>query len=144
MSLNGPINDLSPSCRPPSVDQRKVLVVDDNPEVLRLMVAMVKSRGIPAMAASSRDEALLICQQEGERLAGAIVDFSLCGKGPDNLIDAMRSLAGNLKIVLTSGLPVEDCFTDADRPLINYYLPKPFRPGDLRAAAEFLMAKYHT
>ena len=131
MSLNGPVNDSLPDPDRPDSSEGLILVVDDNPHILRLMVSLLGMRGLRAGAASSLEEAMLVCQSQGGAISVAIVDRSLCSGDRIGRLADLKKLVPHLKIILTSGMLEEDCYQDEEDLPYDFFLQKPFTPADL-------------
>jgi signal transduction histidine kinase len=120
----------------PALDGARVLVVDDEPDTLEMMVYVLERCGAEARAASSVAEAIAAL---GEWPPDVIVsDIGLPDEDGYALMDRIRSLEGERggrlpAIALTAYARVED----RDRALAAGYqmhLTKPVDPGDLAQA----------
>lgn len=131
MSLNGPINDSTQVPDPDEQSLKAILIVDDNPHILRFMESLLGFRGYQVFSTPSPSEALLICQAQSDGLRMAIVDYSVSSEVHSNLPAKLRALAPRMKIVLTSGLPEADCTPADSLPAYDAFLPKPFLPAEL-------------
>ena len=80
MSHSGPKDDATNPFSTEASLSGKILIADDSPHILALIRALLQMRGFSVLTALSREEALLHCQNEGEKLRAAIVDFSLCSR----------------------------------------------------------------
>lgn len=111
---------------------RRVLVVDDDPMLGRLLLRYLSRAGVPADLALSATEARTVF------LAGvyshAVVDLTLPdGSGADWLAAALLEDM-NLFGILSSGYPVSTEFLPPELRLRATTLQKPFSPPDLLRA----------
>ena len=136
MSLNGPVNDSSPDPDRPDSSHGLILVIDDNPHIQRLIVTLLAMHGHRATAASSMEEAFLMCQSQAQAISLAIVDCSLCMGQHIGELGKLKILAPHLKIIVTSGMLEDECCPKVDDCPYDLFLPKPFHPADLIQAIQ--------
>lgn len=136
MSLNGPVNDSKQDPDQPDSPQGLILVVDDNTHIQRLMVSLLRMHGRRAVSAASMEEAILVCQSQSSEITVAIVDCSLCFGDQIGILNKLRILIPQLKIILTSGMLEEDCCPEQADPPYDLFLPKPFNPANLMKALQ--------
>ncbi|KMO43551.1 histidine kinase [Methylobacterium tarhaniae] len=114
----------------PALAPRTVLVVDDDPLVLMNTAAMLEDLGHAVLEASSGAQALRLLREAGGRIDLMITDQVMPGMTGARLIDAVRSEAPGLPIVLASG------FADLPEAGLSgiVRLAKPFEQADLARA----------
>ena len=83
--------------------KRTVLVVDDEPEVRKLVSAMVGRFGYMAITADSGEHALTLYKQQKEPLALLITDVVQPGMSGPMLADKLTALQPDLKVLYISG-----------------------------------------
>jgi len=100
----------------------KVLVVDDDSEVLEITAELVRSLGHSTVTANSAFEALDVLREDDD-IAVLLSDVRMPGMDGEKLGVLAQALRPDLQIVLTSGAnwPKRD-FT---------FLAKPYRAADL-------------
>lgn len=112
-----------------SVAPRTVLIVDDDPNILRLVEKMLKPRGVTVLVAPRPSEALRICEQQSVDLL--ISDFAMPEMDGAKLADRVLQLRPGASVLLISGrYKEEDVGANNGR---LRYLPKPFFPSQLIA-----------
>jgi two-component system, cell cycle sensor histidine kinase and response regulator CckA len=111
-----------------SAAPRTVLIVDDDPNILRLVEKMLKPRGVLVLVAPRPSEALRIC--EAQKVDVMISDFALPEMDGAKLADRVWKLRPETSVLLISGryLGNEPASTGRLR-----YLSKPFFPSQLIA-----------
>lgn len=114
---------------------RSILLVDDDPQLLRLMTRLLEKAGHVVRPAASASEALG-CLEDGPPDFGlAILDVNLAagGGGAEALLPELRVRLPELEVVLISGdaLPASLEQTLATRG--GRFLRKPFAPSALLA-----------
>ena len=108
-------------------DSRTVLIVDDDPQVLRLVEQMLRPRNIRVLAAPRPTAALEIFARESVHLL--ISDVAMPEMDGGKLAERALSLQPETRILLISGYPKEPT-VDA-RPGQVRFLRKPFFPSQL-------------
>ena len=107
---------------------RSVLVVDDNPEFLRTLAALIAQRGFATLEAESLDDALAVLHAQ---TPGAVVlDLRLDGLEPRDNVLAIKRVSPAVALILYSGHPASLAETSRALPSswIHATLQKPFSP----------------
>ncbi len=122
-----------------SSDGKTILVVDDEPEVRKLVAAMVGSFGYTALTADSGEHALTLYKNHGP-FALLITDVVSPGMSGPMLAEKLTSLQTDLKVLFISGYDnthlVQKYVVEKGHAL----LPKPFTVADLRSKMTGLLA----
>ena len=114
----------------------RILVVDDDPKVLRTAAATVEALGFAAAAVSSPRAALELAR-EHPPFQVALLDVFLGDAFGHDLAEELVILQPDLKVLFMSG-GVGGIFLASKRPGATL-LPKPFSRDDLRRALEALL-----
>lgn len=110
-------------------DAYEVLVVDDDPDILRVVRAALESQGLEAATAGSGREALDWIESNGLPHL-AVIDIRM--PGIDGLELARRILrASDVPLVMLTAVDDEHTILDALEHLAEDYLTKPFNPKEL-------------
>src|SRR4051812_18882634 len=118
-----------------SVAPRTVLIVDDDPNILRLVEKMLKSRQVNVLAAPRPSEALLICERQPVHLL--ISDVAMPEMDGNKLADRVLKLHPEAFVLLISGhYRADEPPPTSDR---IHFLPKPFFPSQLLAQLKELL-----
>ena len=103
-----------------------VLVVEDQPEVRKLTLAMLRSQGYRLLEAATGSEALSLCQRYAEPIHLLITDVVMPGMTGTDLAARLVALRPWLKTLYTSGYTANAmAHLQALDPGVAY-LPKPF------------------
>ena len=102
-----------------------VLIVDDDPAVLRVTAELFRHLGYRVLSAESGYDALAILRS-GDRVNILFADLCMPGIDGDRLVEMARALRPALHVIVTSGsaLPRQHV----------QFIPKPFHIADLVAA----------
>jgi len=120
----------------PSLDDVKVLLVDDDPDTLQILSVMLAESRAGVQTAASVSEALEILEWYQPDVL--VSDLAMPGEDGYSLIGKIRALAGGKltqvpAVALTSYVRVEDR-TRALSAGFNMFVPKPVEPDDLITA----------
>ncbi|HUP04209.1 MAG TPA: response regulator [Bryobacteraceae bacterium] len=117
---------------------KTILVVDDEPEVRKLVAAMVGSFGYTALTADSGEHALTLYKHHGP-FALLITDVVAPGMSGPMLADKLTALQSDLKVLFISGYDnthmVQKYVVEKGHAL----LPKPFTVLDLKSKVNGLL-----
>lgn len=115
----------------------KILMVDDDPSICRLVEAILQGTGCLTTATSNPDEALVLTRQGSFDVL--LADFRMPTMTGTMLADHARSIRPNLKVLYLTGLPAllfEGRITLAAD---EAYLAKPFTAVGLLEAISLLL-----
>ena len=117
----------------PARGDERILLVEDNPDVLHTASAMLLDLGYAVRAASGAEQALEILRDTTERFDLLFSDIVMPRMSGTQLAEQARQLRPGLKVLLTSGYSREalaaDSATDPAVTVIN----KPYRQAELAA-----------
>jgi DNA-binding NtrC family response regulator len=104
----------------------KILIVDDEPALLKMMGLYLKRVGYQVTAFDGSDRAWAEVEATAGELAAAVLDATLRGMSTEAL--ALKLLAGNpsLCVVVASGYPVDMSAMEAAGPGRVSFVQKPF------------------
>jgi PAS domain S-box-containing protein len=115
----------------PAPGRGTILVVEDDPNVLRLLVGFLEREGHEVLATTDPGEAIGIL---GERAVDLLLtDVVMPGKSGGSVAEALESAQPGTPVVYMSGYPAESL---AERGVVQgalTFLQKPFRRGELLA-----------
>src|SRR5579872_7205609 len=116
-----------------SVEEKQtILVVDDEPEIRKLVGAMVNQFGYSAITADSGEHAMTLYKKQKAPLALLITDVIQPGMSGPMLADKLSALQPDLKVLYISGYDnthvVKAYVTEKGHAL----LPKPFTAQELQ------------
>ncbi|SPE42660.1 hypothetical protein SBA3_650009 [Candidatus Sulfopaludibacter sp. SbA3] len=113
--------------------KKTILVVDDEPEIRKLVGAMVTQSGYLAITADSGEHALTLFKKQREPVELLITDVVQPGMSGPMLADRLTALQPGLKVLYISGYDnthvVQKYVVEKGHAL----LPKPFTVEELRA-----------
>lgn len=124
----------------PTDDQKTILAVDDDPDVLRLVEAILRRFGFHVIVAGSADEALEIFRGLERAPDLLLTDVVMPGVSGPVMVDRMLACQPDLRVLFMSGYD--------NRQIIQHYvvkpgfplLPKPFTLENLTAKVQEIIA----
>ena len=84
-------------------DKKTILVVDDEPEIRKLVGAMVNQAGYVAITADSGEHAMTLFKKQKEPIELLITDVIQPGMSGPMLADKLTALQPDLKVLYISG-----------------------------------------
>jgi PAS domain S-box-containing protein len=112
----------------------RVLVVEDQPELLALASSLFRSIGYDVLTASNGDDARLIIERDPAAVDILFTDVVMPGTSGVELARWVREAHPRIKVVLTSGYPKLELAGEHDRVADYVFVDKPYRLPDLARA----------
>lgn len=128
--------------QPPSLAGSTVLVIDDEPLVLRAAIRMFRVMGCEVLSASSGQEGLETFKAHRASISLVVVDLVMPGADGVATLNEVLALAPETRILLVSGYTPETDRVDrllSVRPTVAY-LEKPYDPSAIMTALSGLPA----
>lgn len=120
-----------------SASRLTVLVVDDDPLMLRMLCVVLRRSGYEVVDAACAAEALRIAE-DGVQFQLVVTDLMMPGMSGVDLWHRLKSLRPAVPVLLISGGSPTDLETHVV-PLELPFLPKPFKPDEIVQAIERLI-----
>jgi signal transduction histidine kinase/ActR/RegA family two-component response regulator len=116
-----------------AISSETVLVVEDEPSLREMLIAILSRYGFTVLEAASAGEAMDIVTDRPEAVDVVVTDVMLRGEGGHELAESLQAIKPGLRMVFISGHSLE---TLAERDIIlpaEAFLEKPFSPAQLAA-----------
>ncbi len=118
-----------------------ILVADDEPQLLRVLIRVFEKNGYLVAAAADGDEAQRLFLAAPDAIDVVVLDAAIDPHGSEVVLEQVVRLRPRVGVVVTSG----DTLTDAMRKLMldndGIFLRKPFPPKALLQAVEDSLIK---
>ena len=99
----------------------RILLVDDDDLVRRVLGRMMRRRGLDVILAASGEEGLALFEAERETLDAVLLDLSLPRLSGEEVLDRMRVIDPSVPVIIASGLPpgvdLEGVFATITKPV---------------------------
>lgn len=115
-------------------EETTVLVVDDEPLLLRLLVRVFERRGCRVFSAADADEACEVFERHRDAIDVAMLDVVIPPDGVEPLLSRVLGLRDDIGVVLTSGDELPPALSERLEALGGVFLRKPFSPDAAHAA----------
>jgi two-component system OmpR family response regulator len=117
-----------------------LLVVDDEPQLLQLMVRVLERGSYRVLAAKDGDEAMSLLEAHQREIDLVLLDVILPPNGIDALLERLGERHGGVPVVLTSGDTLELSMRERLEACGGVFLRKPFLPRRLLQTVEDCLA----
>lgn len=112
----------------------RVMIVDDNPEIHRLLKARLEARGFIVQSADDGEEALAQFKDFSPDVA--FLDVTMPRLGGLDVLQVIRAQNLDMAVVLTAAMGLEQMAINALRHGADDYLRKPFDGAEFQAALD--------
>ena len=117
----------------------KILVVDDEPPLLRMMGLYLGRVGFSVSTANTTDAAWKLVEADPAAYSVAVLDGSMTGMPMADLAARLLQANGELRVLAASGYPVDLADLSKMAPGRVAFLQKPFTPDMLVTALRGLL-----
>ena len=117
-----------------------VLIVDDEPTLLKMLAVYLRRLGYAVVAAGSTEKAWAEMEAAPHAFALAVLDATMAGIPMVDLAARMLAADPRLCVIAASGYPVDMAVLEAAAPGRVMFLQKPFSPAMLGDAVRRMIA----
>ena len=111
--------------------ERKILVVEDNPNMSSLLADMLEVFAVESVRAADGEEALRMINEENVGLV--ITDLRMPKMSGTELLTVLKDTYPDLPVVLISGFSIAEAGDKTAVERADGFLTKPFRMKDIKA-----------
>jgi PAS domain S-box-containing protein len=129
--VDAPAESGSPEAVPEMGGKETVLVVEDQTEVREYAATALRAYGYQVMEAANAEEALLVCEREGERIDLILTDVVMPGLSGRELADRLKQRGYGIKVLFMSGHTDDMILHHGVLRKEAEFIQKPFGPGQL-------------
>jgi two-component system, cell cycle sensor histidine kinase and response regulator CckA len=116
------------------------LIVDDEPPLLKMMSVYLVRLGHSVVTADTTEQAWAAAEGTQPEFSVAVLDATMAGLSMQDLALRMLGASPSLRVIATSGYPVDMAAMAAAAPGRVMFLPKPFSPEMLASAVRRMLA----
>lgn len=116
----------------PSMERPALLIVDDEPRLLRLLVRVFEGEGFEVLPAADGDTALAILSGHDDPLhciAAVLLDVFIPPRGAAEVLDAVLERQPNVGVVMVSGDRLGNALSTRLEAAGGVFIRKPFHPA---------------
>lgn len=129
------------SFNPFESDKPRVLVVDDDADINRLLQVRLRNVGFAVTSAPDGETAMEMIWRDRPDMI--LLDISMPGISGLEVLDRIRKDELDVAVVMTTAFGSESIAIDALRRGADDYLRKPFEPGEFRAVIDRTLGRVH-
>jgi DNA-binding NtrC family response regulator len=118
-----------------------ILIVDDEPLVLRLCTSILSRQGYSVLSAGGADEALRHCEEKGKELQLLLSDIVMPKLRGTDLADRILAKCPGVRVLYMSGFDARDIPEYEILKRSAKLIRKPFTPRDLLVAVRAALDK---
>lgn len=107
----------------------KILVVDDDAVVRRIIIEMLERFGFELVGAEHGQHAIALARQTN--FDCVMLDLTMPGLSSEETLLELREISPALRVILMSGYSEQDATARFGTALLDGFIQKPFMPGDL-------------
>jgi CheY-like chemotaxis protein len=111
---------------------KTILVVDDEPSICALLKELLSECNLRVVTAQDGFEALHVLNAIHDPVELAVLDFSMPGMDCETLINEIRVMNNNIKLIISSGEPGRE-FGNPESLGIVAMMPKPYSMQDMKS-----------
>jgi len=118
----------------------RILLVDDEPALLKMMSVYLQRRGYQVSTAPTTEQASAMIEAEPLSYAIAVLDATMAGLSMEELALQMLHTNPALRVITASGYPVDISRLEGAAPRRVAFLHKPFTPEMLAESVRRMLA----
>ena len=127
----------APSATPrPQNGSGTILVVDDEPYVLKALVNIIKSLGYAVIPAVNGREAVEAFKKSGERIDCVLLDMIMPDMNGRQVLKILKSFKPDVRVILSSGYSLDGLGVNAPETRGEGFIQKPYTTGKLAVILE--------
>lgn len=119
----------------------KVLVVDDEPQVLSIIKSLLDHHGCDVLCANKGKEALEIVERHKADLDLVILDIQMPDMTGDKVYSRLKKIKPDLKVLISSGYEQYTALKNIMLDPMDKFMKKPFRMSDLMLKIKEVMVQ---
>jgi len=120
-----------------------ILVVDDEPSLLRLLTRVLERQGYSVLTASDGNEAIDLFDRHLAAIDGVLLDVVIPPNGIGEVLEHMVSARSDLAVILSSGDAPDSAVSERLEKHGGVFLRKPFLPKALLHLVESELQSKH-
>lgn len=119
-------------------DQTKILVIDDEPGIRKIIDRLLKQGGYDTLLAANGQDGLRLFEMNAPDVALVLLDWNLPGTSGGETLARLIELRPDIRVVLVTGAPEATTDESATQDTVSILL-KPFTPTELMLAVRTVL-----
>jgi DNA-binding NtrC family response regulator len=122
------------------METARILLVDDEAQLLKMMSIYLQRRGYSVSTSATTEQASAMIDAEPLSYAAGVLDATMSGLSMEDLAVKMLQANPSLRVLATSGYPVDMSRLESIAPGRVAFLHKPFTPEMLAESIRGMLA----
>ncbi len=135
-----PPDSISEPALSEDIRSKNVLIIDDEPNVLKTTSAMLRHGGFGVLTAQSGEEALALIRERAGDIHMVLLDLTMPDMDGRETLLSIREMSPSLPVVLSSGYDEQDTLKHFPEGSMSGFLKKPYRIAELIGAVRRALA----
>ncbi|MBW2542065.1 MAG: response regulator [Deltaproteobacteria bacterium] len=114
----------------------RVLIAEDESQLLRVLVRVLEKRGYPVVSAADGKTAIDVLRKTPSEIDAIVLDAAIGPDGAGAVLEVLAAEQPQIRVILTSGAELSDSLRSRLRASDGSFLLKPFPPSVLVEAIE--------
>ena len=114
----------------------RVLIAEDEPQLLRVLVRVLEKRGYAVVSAADGNTAIDVLRKTPSEIDSIVLDAAIGPDGAGAVLEVLAAEQPKTGVILTSGAELSDSLRSRLRANGGSFLLKPFPPSALVEAIE--------
>jgi PAS domain S-box-containing protein len=120
--------------QPMNTENKKVLLVDDEPQILQYTCEMIASLGVSVISTQHSDEAIDLYQDQWKEIDIVVLDIVMPKMDGMELLKAMEKINPKIRAIVTTGYALESRISKLLASGQHQFLKKPYTRDDMAKA----------
>ena len=112
----------------------RVLIAEDESQLLRVLVRVLEKRGYPVVSAADGKTAIDVLRKTPSEIDAIVLDAAIGPDGAGAVLEVLAAEQPQIRVILTSGAELSDSLRSRLRASGGCFLLKPFPPSALLEA----------
>ncbi|KAB0664000.1 response regulator [Oryzomonas japonica] len=121
--------------------EKTILIVDDEEMIRDVSAAMLEELGFATLAAANGPEAVRIFRDQGDGIAGVLLDMSMPIMDGIAVFKELRRIRPDVKVILASGYSEREVAESFGEVGVDGFVQKPFNLESLSAAVRRVVGR---
>jgi two-component system cell cycle sensor histidine kinase/response regulator CckA len=113
-----------------------LLVVDDEPYLLKALTEILEELGYHVMTAIDGHQAIALFEKEKNRIDGVLLDMIMPDMSGRQVLERLKMIRPDIKVILSSGYSLDGLGKDAQRVAGDGFIQKPYQIDQLASVLD--------
>jgi two-component system cell cycle sensor histidine kinase/response regulator CckA len=130
----------SPAPAMPRNGSGTLLVVDDEPYILKALTDILQDLGYQVLTAIDGHQAIALFEKEKNRIEGVLLDMIMPDLSGRQVLEQLKKIQPDIKVILSSGYSLSGLGEDGQGMAGDGFIQKPYQIDQLAAVLESVLS----